>query len=43
MGKKHFKLTSEYKINCFGIKLFRIECTVDCKWAKVGDKEYLTL
>ena len=35
---KHFKLTSESKINFLGIKLFRIECTVDCKWAKIGDK-----
>ena len=35
---KHFKLTSETKINTLGIKLFRIECIIDCKWAKVGDK-----
>ena len=35
---KHFKLTSETKINALGIKLFRIECIIDCKWAKVGDK-----
>ena len=35
---KHFKLTSETKINFLGIRLFRIECTVDCKWAKVGEK-----
>ena len=35
---KHFKLTSETKINAVGIKLFRIECIIDCKWAKVGDK-----
>lgn len=35
---RHFKLTNETKVNIFGVKLFRIECTVDCKWAKVGDK-----
>lgn len=35
--KKHFKLTSETKV-VFGITLFRIELTVDCKWGKVGDK-----
>ena len=35
---KHFKLTSETNINTLGIKLFRIECIIDCKWAKVGDK-----
>ena len=35
---KHFKLTAETKINALGIKLYRIECTIDCKWAKVGDK-----
>ena len=35
---EHFKLTSETKINALGIKLFRIECIIDCKWAKVGDK-----
>ena len=35
---KHFKLTNETKVNAFGVTLFRIECTIDCKWAKVGDK-----
>ena len=35
---RHFKLTNETKVNIFGVKLFRIECTVDCKWAKVGEK-----
>ena len=35
---KHFKLTNETKANAFGVTLFRIECTIDCKWAKVGDK-----
>lgn len=35
---RHFKLTNETKVNIFGVKLFRIECTMDCKWAKVGDK-----
>ena len=36
--EKHFKLTNETKVNIFGVTLFRIECTIDCKWAKVGDK-----
>ena len=35
---KHFKLTNETKVNAFGVTLFRIECTIDCKWTKVGDK-----
>ena len=35
---KHFKLTNETKVNTFGVTLFRIKCTLDCKWAKVGDK-----
>lgn len=35
---RHFKLTNETKVNAFGVTLFRIECTVDCKWAKSGDK-----
>ena len=35
---KHFKLTEETRTNEFGKTLFRIECTADCKWAKVGDK-----
>ena len=35
---KHFKLTNETKINAFGITLYRIECTLDFKWAKVGNK-----
>ena len=35
---KNFKLTSESKINFLGKKLFRIECTVDFKYAKKGDK-----
>ena len=35
---KHFKLTNETKVNAFGVTLFRIECTIECKWAKVGDK-----
>ncbi len=33
-----FKLTAESKINAFGIKLFRIEATVDFKDIKKGDK-----
>ena len=36
--EKHFKLTNETKVNISGVTLFRIECTIDCKWAKVGDK-----
>jgi len=35
---RHFKLTSESKINAFGVTLFRVELTVDCKWGKAGDK-----
>ena len=34
---KHFKLTTESKVNVFGVKLFRIECTIDFKYAKKGD------
>ena len=34
----HFKLTNETIINAFGITLFRIELTIDCKWGKIGDK-----
>ena len=36
--KKYFKLTTESKVNMFGITLFRIELTIDCKWGKAGDK-----
>ena len=35
---KHFKLTSESKVNAIGVKLFRIELNIDCKWGKAGDK-----
>ena len=35
---KHFKLTSEKIVNAFGVELFRIELTIDCKWGKIGDK-----
>ena len=35
---KHFRLTNETKVNAFGVTLFRIQCTLDCKWAKVGEK-----
>ena len=35
---KHFKLTSEKIVNFFGVELFRIELTIDCKWGKIGDK-----
>lgn len=34
----HFKLTSESIVNAFGVKLFRIELTIDCKWGKAGDE-----
>jgi len=34
----HYKLTSESIVNVFGVKLFRIELTIDCKWGKKGDK-----
>ena len=38
--KAKFKLTDEYKINPFGVKLFRIEATVDieARGVKKGDK-----
>ena len=35
---KHFKLTSETKVNFLGKTLFRIELITDCKWGKIGDK-----
>ena len=35
---KHFKLTNETKVNAFGVTLFRIELTIDCKWGDAGDK-----
>ena len=35
---KHFKLTNETTTNIFGVTLYRIELTIDCKWGKVGDK-----
>src|SRR3984885_15052119 len=35
---KYFKLTAEKKVNIFGIELFRIELTADCKWGKKGEK-----
>ena len=34
---KKFKLTSNTKVNAFGVRLFQIECTVETKYAKVGD------
>jgi len=36
--ENYFKLTSESMVNVFGVTLFRIELTVDCKWGKAGDK-----
>ena len=35
---KHFKLTEETKVNLFGVTLFKIELTIDCKWGNVGEK-----
>lgn len=35
---KYFKLTSEFVVNAFGVKLFRIEATIDSKYAKTGEK-----
>ena len=35
---KHFKLTTESKVNFLRTTLFRIELIVDCKWGSVGDK-----
>jgi len=35
---KHFKLTTESKVNVFGITLFRIELTLNCKWGSKGEK-----
>ncbi len=36
--ENYFKLTAETKVNIFGVKLFRIELTIDCKWGKKGEK-----
>ena len=33
---KHFKLTTETKVGLFGVTLFRVELTMDCKWGKIG-------
>lgn len=35
---KHYKLTEEFKINSSGVKLFRIECIKDFKYASKGYK-----
>jgi hypothetical protein len=35
---KHFKLTNETVVNFWGVKLFRIELTIDCKYGKSGTK-----
>lgn len=34
----YFKLTKEKKVNIFGVTLFRLELTIDCKWGKKGDQ-----
>ena len=36
--ENYFRLTSEKMVNAFGVTLFRIELTIDCKWGKAGDK-----
>ena len=36
-SEKHFELTEEFKINAFGIKVFRIKCTKKIKNIKVGE------
>jgi len=36
--EKYFKLTNETKVNIFGVTLFRLELTIDCKWGQKGDK-----
>ena len=43
--KAKFKLTDEYKINPFGVKLFRIKATVDieARGVKKGDKGGFTI
>ena len=35
--EKYFKLTTETKVNIFGVTLFRLELTVDCRFGKAGD------
>ena len=35
--KKNFVLTDEFKINLFGVKVFRIKCTRKIKYAEIGD------
>lgn len=35
---KYFKLTTETKVNAFGITLFRLEFIIDCVWGKIGEK-----
>ena len=35
---KYYKLTTETKVNIFGITLFRLELTIDCKHGKAGEK-----
>ena len=33
----HFKLSTNSKVNVFGVKLFQIELTIDCQWGSKGD------
>ena len=35
---RHFKLTTNTKVNFLGVTLYQIELIIDCKWGKVGDK-----
>ena len=34
---KHFKLRTDLTKNFYGITLFRLELTLDCKWGELGD------
>ena len=34
---KHFKLTTNTKVNVFGTTLFQVQLNIDCKWGKAGD------
>ena len=35
---KNWKMTEECIVNVFGVKLFRVELVVTCKWGSIGDK-----
>lgn len=36
--ERHFKLTANKKVNAFGVTLFQVELTIDCKWGKKEEK-----